>query len=204
MIPPNDLTGLILAGGQGRRMGGRDKGLELLAGRPLVAHVSERFAGQVSELVISANRHPESYRRYGDRVVADQALAGQHGVFHGPLMGLYAGLCAARTPWLLVAPCDTPALPRDFAARLIKGLGDADIAVAHDGQRAHPVIALMRTDLATALGRALDAGKRSVREFYAGRHVAEVGMADCADELVNVNTPADKARLEATLAREAS
>ncbi|WP_311944466.1 molybdenum cofactor guanylyltransferase MobA [Halomonas piscis] len=204
MIPPNDLTGLILAGGEGRRMGGRDKGLELLAGRPLVAHVSERFAGQVSELVISANRHPESYRRYGDRVVADRALNGQRDAFHGPLMGLYAGLRTARTPWLLVAPCDTPALPRDFAARLIEGLGDADIAVAHDGQRVHPVIALTRTDLAQALGQALDAGQRSVREFYTGLKVSTVSMADCADALVNVNTPADKARLEATLAREAS
>ncbi|GAA3894514.1 molybdenum cofactor guanylyltransferase [Halomonas cibimaris] len=198
MISPHDLTGLILAGGQGRRMGGRDKGLERLAGRPLVAHVSERFAGRVSELLISANRHPRCYARYADRVLADQ-----HPGYPGPLAGLYVGLCAARTPWLVVAPCDTPALPDDIAARLIHGLGEADIAVAHDGQRAHPVVALLRTDLSEALGQALDAGERSVSGFYAGHRVRYVAMADSAAGLVNVNTPADKTRLEATRAEEA-
>lgn len=199
MLTPHDLTGLILAGGEGRRMGGRDKGLEPFAGRPLVAHVSERFADQVAELLISANRHIEAYQHYADRVVEDAESD-----FHGPLMGLYRGLCAARTPWLLVAPCDTPTLPHDLATRMIAGLHNADIAVAHDGQRAHPVVALMRTTLADALGQALAAGERSVGGFYASQRVSTVNMADCASGFTNVNTPDDKARLEATLAREAS
>lgn len=199
MITPHDLTGLILAGGEGRRMGGRDKGLERFAGQPLVAHVSECFHGHVAELLISANRHLNAYRHHADRVIEDS-----QGGFHGPLMGLYSGLCAARTPWLLVAPCDTPALPRDLAARMIAGIHDADIAVAHDGQRAHPVVALLRTDMADELHRALDAGERSVARFYAGQRVRSVNMADCAMALTNLNTPADKTRLEAALAREAS
>jgi molybdopterin-guanine dinucleotide biosynthesis protein A len=199
MITPHDLTGLILAGGEGRRMGGRDKGLEPFAGRPLVAHVSERFADQVAELLISANRHIGAYQHYADRVVEDAESD-----FHGPLMGLYRGLCAARSPWLLVAPCDTPTLPHDLATRMIAGLHNADIAVAHDGQRAHPVVALMRTHLADALGQALAAGERSVGGFYAGQRICTVDMADCASGFTNVNTPDDKARLEATLAREAS
>jgi molybdopterin-guanine dinucleotide biosynthesis protein A len=199
MITPHDLTGLILAGGEGRRMGGRDKGLEPFAGRPLVAHVSERFADQVAELLISANRHIGAYQHYADRVVEDAESD-----FHGPLMGLYRGLCAARTPWLLVAPCDTPTLPHDLAARMIAGIHDADIAVAHDGERSHPVVALMRTDIAGALRRALDAGERSVARFYAGQRVRTVNMADCATGLTNLNTPDDKARLEAALAKEAS
>lgn len=199
MITPHDLTGLILAGGEGRRMGGRDKGLEPFANRPLVAHVSERLTGQVAELLISANRHLDAYQRYADRVVADTNAG-----FHGPLMGIYAGLRATRTPWLLVTPCDTPALPSDLVARMIAGLHEADIAVAHDGQRAHPVIALIRTDLADALGRALAAGERSVGGFYAGQRMCTVDMADCALGFTNVNTPDDKARLEATLVKEAS
>jgi molybdopterin-guanine dinucleotide biosynthesis protein A len=199
MITPHDLTGLILAGGKGRRMGGRDKGLELFAGRPLVAHVGERFHGHVAELLISANRHLDAYRPLADRVIEDTDAG-----FYGPLMGLYSGLCAARTPWLLVAPCDTPALPHNLAARMIAGIHDADIAVAHDGERSHPVVALMRTDIAGALRRALDAGERSVARFYAGQRVRTVDMADCATGLANVNTPDDKARLEAALAREAS
>lgn len=199
MITPHDLTGLILAGGEGRRMGGRDKGLEPFAGRPLVAHVRERFNGQVAELLISANRHIEIYQRYADRVVEDAESD-----FQGPLMGLYRGLRAARTPWLLVAPCDTPVLPHNLAARMVAGLQDADIAMAHDGQRAHPVVALMRTSLVDALGQALAAGERSMNGFYAGQRVRTVNMADCASGFTNVNTPDDKARLEALLAREAS
>lgn len=199
MIPAHELTGLILAGGEGRRMGGRDKGLEPFAGCPLVTHVGQRFNGQVAELLISANRHTDTYRLYADRVIEDHCAG-----FNGPLMGLYAGLCAASTPWLLVAPCDTPALPMDLAARLTAGIGAADVAVAHDGERAHPVVALLHTRLAPALRRALDAGERSVAGFYAGQRVATINMADCPAGLTNVNTPDDRARLEATLAREAS
>ncbi|WP_170919511.1 NTP transferase domain-containing protein, partial [Halomonas sp. BC2] len=112
MIATHDLTGMILAGGEGRRMGGRDKGLEPFAGLPLVAHTVKRFDGHVHELMINANRNGDAYALFADRVIADA-----EGGFKGPLMGIYSGLRAARTPWLLVAPCDSPALPHDLVAR---------------------------------------------------------------------------------------
>ncbi|BBM05446.1 hypothetical protein HAALTHF_16430n [Vreelandella aquamarina] len=108
MIAKHELTGMILAGGEGRRMGGRDKGLEPFAGLPLVAHTVKRFEGQVHELVINANRNSDAYALFADRVIEDA-----EGGFKGPLMGIYSGLRAAQTPWLLVAPCDSPcAAPR--------------------------------------------------------------------------------------------
>lgn len=148
MTPQHDVTGLILAGGQGRRMGGRDKGLEPLAGRPLVAHVLDRLAGQLAGVMINANRHLDRYADYGDRLITDL-----EGGYQGPLMGIYSGLRAADTPWVLVVPCDTPALPMDLVPRLVAGLNDCDIAVAHDGERLHPVVALLRTRWPTTWAR---------------------------------------------------
>ncbi len=134
-------------GGEGRRMGGRDKGLEPFSGLPLVAHTVKRFDGHVHELMINANRNGDAYALFADRVIADA-----EGGFKGPLMGIYSGLRAARTPWLLVAPCDSPALPHDLVARMVAGIvtedGMHDIAVAFDGERLHPVVALLRTLLA--------------------------------------------------------
>lgn len=183
MITTSELTGLILAGGQGRRMGWRDKGLEPFAGRPLAAHVRERLAGRVAEVLISANRHAGDYARLGGRVVGDAETG-----FQGPLMGIYSGLRAASTPWLVVVPCDSPALPDDLVPRLVAGVGDADIAVADDGERLHPVVALMRTALADDLAEALAAGERGVRRWY-GRHAwRRVDFSDCPGAFANLNS----------------
>ena len=141
MTPTHDLTGMVLAGGEGRRMGGRDKGLEPFAGLPLVGHVVKRLEGQVAELLINANRNADAYRFFADRVIADLVMDGAEGGFKGPLMGIYSGLRAAKTPWLLVVPCDSPALPDDLVARMVKGIGQHDIAVAFDGDRLHPAAA---------------------------------------------------------------
>ncbi|CAM3300821.1 molybdenum cofactor guanylyltransferase MobA [Halomonas lysinitropha] len=194
MITRDDLTGLILAGGQGRRMGGRDKGLESFAGRPLVAHVRERLAGRVAEVLINANRNAEAYAPLADRVIADA-----EGGFQGPLMGIYSGLCAARTPWLLVTPCDTPALPHDLVDRLVVGVGEGDIAVAFDGERLHPVVALIRTSLAEDLAAALADGERKIDRWYARHAWCRVDVSDCPDAFANLNTDDDKQRLERAL-----
>ncbi|PMS19439.1 molybdenum cofactor guanylyltransferase MobA [Trinickia dabaoshanensis] len=169
------ITGLVLAGGRGTRMGGLDKGLQLLAGVPLAAHVVERIAPQADALLISANRHLDDYARlgapHGARVITDASAD-----FPGPLAGLLAGLRACSTELLLCAPCDTPCLPSDLAARLLAALDaeQADVAVAGTADGAghielHPVIALVRRALADDLAAYLNAGERKVRTWY-GRH----------------------------------
>ncbi|RUR35345.1 molybdenum cofactor guanylyltransferase MobA [Vreelandella populi] len=195
MIPAQSITGLVLAGGEGRRMGGRDKGLEPFAGLPLVAHVMQRFEGQVSELLINANRNLDGYALLGARVISDA-----EGGFKGPLMGIYSGLRAASTPWLLVAPCDSPALPRDLVARMVTGIGEHDIGVAYDGERLHPVVALLRTTLADDLAAALAEGERKIDRWYARHSWCRVDMSDCPEAFANLNTEEEKHHLELSLA----
>lgn len=188
----DELTGLILAGGQGRRMGGVDKGLVAFRGRPLVAHVRDRLLGRVAELLINANRSEGDYAPLADRVIGDA-----EGGYQGPLMGIYSGLRAARTPWLVVAPCDTPSLPRELVPRLLAGRGDADIAVAWDGERLHPVVALIRTALADDLAAALADGERKIDRWYARHTWCRVDFSDCPEAFANLNTDDDRRRLEA-------
>ncbi|GAA0570303.1 molybdenum cofactor guanylyltransferase MobA [Halomonas salifodinae] len=190
--PRHLMTGLILAGGQGRRMGGVDKGLVDFAGRPLVAHARGPLEGRVAELLINANRHREAYAAWADRVIMDR-----EGGYQGPLMGIWSGLCAATTPWVVVVPCDSPGLPVDLLDRLWAGRGDAAIATAHDGERDHPVVALIRRDLAEDLGRALAEGERKIDRWYARHAWVRVDFADCPGAFANLNTPEEKRRLEA-------
>lgn len=196
MITRNDLTGLILAGGQGRRMGGRDKGLEPFAGHPLVVHVRERLTGHVGEVLINVNRNSEAYAPLADRVIQDA-----EGGFQGPLMGIYSGLRAASTPWLVVVPCDSPALPHDLVDRLVSAVGaDAcDIGVAFDGERLHPVVALIRTSLVEDLAQALADGERKIDRWYARHAWCRVDVSDCPEAFANLNTDDDKQRLERAL-----
>ena len=178
------LTGLVLAGGRGTRMGGLDKGLQPLAGEPLALHVARRIASQVDTLLISANRHLDGYAQIGAafhaRIVEDAS-----GDFPGPLAGLLAGLRATSTELLLCVPCDTPALPTDLASRLLAALdaARADVAVAATVDQKghislHPVVALVRATLADDLAAYLDAGERKVRTWYARHKQVEVPFAD--------------------------
>ncbi len=185
-------TGLILAGGRARRMGGEDKGLLKLAGRPMVAHVIERLRPQVDALLINANRNLEAYEALGAPVVPDRLPD-----FGGPLAGMDAGLAAARTGYLVVVPCDSPYLPADLVARLREALesAGAELAVAHDGERAHPVFCLLRTMLGASLERALAEGERKIDRWYARHRVVEADFSDQPQAFANVNTPEDRARL---------
>lgn len=199
MIPTQEITGMILAGGEGRRMGGRDKGLEPFAGLPLVAHAVKRLEGRVGELLINANRNADAYRFFADRVIADLVMDGADGGFKGPLMGIYSGLRAANTPWLLIVPCDSPALPDNLVARLVAGIGDHDIGVAFDGERLHPVVALLRTSLADDLALVLAEGERKIDRWYARHSWCKVDMSDCPDAFANLNTEEEKLHLEKVL-----
>lgn len=177
------ITGLVLAGGQGRRMGGVDKGLQLLHGKPMAQWALERLAPQVDELLINCNQNLEAYARFGHRLVADEV-----GGFAGPLAGLHAGLKAATHPLVVTVPCDSPFLAPDLVARLKAGLGEHDLAVARTGARAHPVFSLVRKQVLGNLEQFLAGGGRKIDAWYASLKAIEVNFDDEADAFRNINT----------------
>lgn len=190
MAGSTGISGVVLAGGLGRRMGG-DKGLQLLHGRPLAGWACARLAPQVDDLSINANEHPERYAALGYPVIGDRI-----GGFAGPLAGLHAALVAATHDLVAVVPCDSPGLPDDLVARLRDGLvqAAADIAVARCGDRVHPVFCLARRSLAPALEAYLASGERRVGAWLAIVRSVEVPFDDCPEAFENLNTPADLAR----------
>jgi molybdenum cofactor guanylyltransferase len=177
------ISGIVLAGGQGRRMGGVDKGLQLLHGQPMVAHVLSRFRPQVAEVVINANQNVEAYAEFGHRVIGDE-LSG----FAGPLAGLHAGMKAAMHPVVVTVPCDSPFLPADLVARLQAALDDNDLAVAKTGDRSHPVFAMVRTRFRENLEAFLASGGRKIDAWYGALKFIEVRFDDEADAFRNINT----------------
>ena len=185
MIPRSEITGIVLAGGQGRRMGGVDKGLVAFRGAPMVAAVIERLAPQVGAIGVNANQNALAYAAFGHPVVADAV-----GGFAGPLAGLHAGLAAATTSHAVTVPCDSPFLPRDLVSRLAKGLAEAgaDLAVARTHDQPHPVFALVRTELRPHLQAFLDGGGRKIDAWYASLAVVEVAFDDEAEAFANINT----------------
>ena len=193
------VTGLILAGGQGRRMGGVDKGLVDFGGESLTARVLARLRPQVGAVLINANRHADRYAALGCPVIPD-AL----GDSPGPLAGMAAGLAATQTEWLLTVPCDSPLLPDDLCARLLTSAAaeDAEIAIATDGARAHPVFALLRRSLAGSLEAFLAGDERKILRWMSRHRLLEVSFADCPERFVNVNTPAELAALVDRMARD--
>ncbi len=183
-MPDEHITGLILAGGLGRRMGGRDKGLQPFRGRPMAAWAIERLAPQVDALLINANQNLEAYAAFGYPVVPDR-IAG----FAGPLAGLHTGLLASETPLLVTAPCDSPFLPDDLVEKLNAALvaAGADIAVAKTGDQPHPVFSLVRREVLGGLTSFLEAGGRKVDAWYAALKVVEVPFAE-ERAFANINT----------------
>ncbi|VVE29390.1 molybdenum cofactor guanylyltransferase MobA [Pandoraea pneumonica] len=196
-IARDAITGLILAGGRGQRMGGRDKGLQLYDGRPLAAHVLARLAPQVGAVLISANRNHAAYSALGADVVSDETQD-----FAGPLAGMLSGLRAAKTEYVLTAPCDSPLLPDDLALRLTAALIEsaqssptasanpshsagmapppltvtAAYAVTSEGP--HPVFALLHRSLADDLAATLAAGEHRVRAWLARHKAVQVHFGD--------------------------
>jgi len=177
------VTGIVLAGGQGRRMGGVDKGLQPLNGRPMVAWAIERLAPQVDEILVNANQNADAYAKLGHRVVPDSV-----GGFAGPLAGLHAGLRAAANPLAVTVPCDSPFLPLDLVSRLRSLLNGRDLAVAKTGAQPHPVFALVRKSVLPHLERFLEGGGRKIDAWYATLSVVEVSFDDQPDAFRNINT----------------
>ncbi|OGA03269.1 MAG: molybdenum cofactor guanylyltransferase MobA [Betaproteobacteria bacterium RIFCSPLOWO2_02_FULL_62_17] len=199
MSTKQGVCGLILAGGQGRRMGGVDKGLQALRGRPMVQWVLERLSPQVDEILINANQNLDAYGALGYPVIAD-TLQETDGGFAGPLAGLHAGLEHCAHPLLASVPCDSPFLPADLIARLRSALETkgAQLAVARTGAQAHPVFALMRREVRAHLGEFLSRGGRRIDTWYATLAVADVAFDDEAGAFSNINTRAELRVHEAT------
>lgn len=179
------VSGLILAGGQGRRMGGVDKGLQLLRGRPMLAWVLDRFGPQVSEVLISANQNLDRYATFGPRVLPDEI-----GGFAGPLAGLERAMSAANYELVATAPCDSPFLPEDLVSRLHRHLEaeSAQLAVARTGAQSHPVFCLCRRSLHPHLRAFLASGGRKIDAWYADLRVVEVAFDDEEAAFSNINT----------------
>jgi len=182
------VTGIVLAGGQGRRMGGVDKGLQPLRGRPMVAWVIERFAPQVDEILINANQNLERYGALGHRVIPDEIRG-----YAGPLAGLHRGLTETAHDLVATVPCDSPFLPNDLVARLRTALEQkqSEIAVARTGDQPHPVFCLCRKSVLPGLTAFLAGGGRKIDAWYANLKVAEVAFDDNPGAFSNVNTEAE-------------
>ena len=210
MIPRSAITGLVLAGGRGTRMGGVDKGLQIFRGQALAAHAMERLATQVGPLAINANRHREAYAAIGAPVWPDDAGSD----YPGPLAGFLAGLENCETEWLATVPCDAPLFPLNLIARLAAavesraaGLAFASThssthassptsAVDRATQRAQPVFCLMRRALAPSLREYLRAGgSRQVEAWVRSVGGTDVSFADAA-AFANANTAAELERLQ--------
>lgn len=195
----DEVTGLILAGGRATRMGGVDKGLQLLNGDAMVMHVLRRLQPQVGSVLINANRHLDDYAQFGVPVCMDQIEG-----FAGPLAGVHAGLAQCRTPYLVTVPCDSPMLPDDLVTRLSMAMerDDSDVAVAVTGPREslqrHPVFILVKTALLPRLQDFLAGGGRKVDEWLGTLNCAEASFDDEA-AFANVNTAAHLADMERRL-----
>lgn len=194
--PREQITGLVLAGGRGSRMGGLDKGLQLHQGLPLARHALQRLAPQVGALLVNANRNLGLYAALGATLCPD-ALPDHP----GPLAGLAAGLAQCGTPYLVSVPCDCPNFPADLVARLADALArdDAEIAMAatvEGGQlRSQPVFCLVRHSLQTSLLAFLHGGQRKVGDWVA-MHRSVVVPFDEAAAFFNANTPQDLQQLQ--------
>ena len=191
-IQTSNITAVILAGGQGRRMGGKDKGLLDFGGRLLIEILIEILQKQVPNIAINANRNQSRYESYGYPVIADQLED-----FQGPLAGFASAMSALETDYILTLPCDSPQLADDYVERFIQAqdASGASICVAHDGERLQPVYALLDTGLLNSLVLFLRDGERKIDRWYAQYDFAEVDFSDRRTMFQNINTPEDRDRM---------
>lgn len=197
-FPREAITGVILAGGRGQRMGGEDKGLVTLNGLPMVHYVARVLKPQVGTLLINANRNLEAYARIGECPVVPDMV----GDFAGPLAGMASAMEKAQSSYLLTAPCDAPLIAESLAERLYRALRrqDAQISVAHDGRRMQPVFALIECGLLPSLLAFLHGGKHKIDLWYAQHRLASADLSDSVGTFLNINTQWEREALEARLA----
>ena len=184
-MPTNtqNITAVILAGGQSSRLGGLDKGLVKLNKVPLVKLLIDRIQPQVSNIIISANRNLKSYSDFGFPVYEDDISD-----FAGPLAGILKALQQCQNEWLLAVPADSPFIPRDLAQRLSENIMDNKVVIPHDGKFLHPTFALIHKSLASSLESFLQQGERKARVWMQQQVHTVVDFSDQADAFININT----------------
>jgi len=195
-ILKKDITGVILAGGQARRMQGQDKGLILLNDKPMIEYVIEILKPQVGVLLINANRNHDQYAKHGFDIISDE-LSG----YCGPLAGMASSLNKTETVYMLTAPCDSPFIPDDLVQRLITSLEskNADISVAHNGERMQPVFCLMKKELLPSMNDFLNQGERKIDKWFNQHALAIADFSDIPKTFDNLNTLEDIKAVESTL-----
>lgn len=200
-FPTRQTAGVILAGGQARRMGGHDKGLLELNGQPMVNHIRSILQPQVDSLFINANRNQARYAR----LTCCPLISDHIGHFAGPLAGMACALSYSTMPYLAAVPCDSPFLAPDLVTRLHTALHeqDADIAVARYGEKLQPVFVLLSRHLLGSLVDFLEQGGRKIIDWYFQHRVAEVDFSDRPLMFENINTPEEKTRIEQQLRQSA-
>ncbi len=195
-IPDTDICALVLAGGRGSRMGGQDKGLITVAGKPVIEHVLERLRPQLGTILISANRNLDRYASYGYPIVRDH-----NNDFPGPLAGIAAGFDACRNDWLLCLPVDAPLLDAHYAQRMKTAVQDSgsDAALATLNGRPEPVFCLLHRCHRPALQDYLAGGKRAVQGWLHEIGAQAVDFSDCPEQFMNLNLEQDQLELETRL-----
>ena len=192
MSGQNKVSGVVLAGGQARRMQQQDKGLVTFKGRPLISYALAVISPLTAELFISANRNLPAYREFGYPVLSDLTQT-----FDGPLAGILAAMQAAQHPVLLVTPCDSPLLETAHLQRLLTALtAQHDISVAYDGARLHPVMMAVRTELRHSLQDYLGSGERKLQNWLQLHRTARADFSDAPQACANINSLAELALFE--------
>ncbi len=189
MPSPDKTSWVILAGGEARRMGGKDKGLLALAGKDMIEHVYHNLRLQTRDISINANRNTERYACYG------QVFKDKLSTRPGPLGGIHAAFEQLNNEWIGFVPCDCPHLPVDLVARMTRACDDStDIAVAHDGTRFQPVVALINRRIKPKLNNFLADGGRKIMLLYKSCNLVSVDFSDTPHAFINLNTPEELAQ----------
>ncbi len=190
------ITGVALAGGQARRMGGVDKGLLKLNNKAMIEYVLDALKSQVNYVVINANRNHDIYEKYGYPIVSDE-LEG----FCGPLAGFASAMKVIDTEFMLTVPCDSPFVPEDLVVRLYSKLQgqNADISVAHSGDRLQPVFSLIKKELNDSVSDYLSKGGRKIDRWFEQHKMVVTDFSDKPETFLNINTPDDMAGIEKKL-----
>lgn len=188
------ITGVILAGGLGRRMNNQDKGLINYKDRPMVSYAIAALTTVADQAIINANRNQEQYRQFGLPVVADQTDS-----FDGPLAGVLTAMIHAETDILVVMPCDSPLIKAEHLQKLLatRAESDADVAVAFDGERLHPVFLAIKTSLKISLQDYLASGQRKADHWLEQQKMVKADFSNGPEIFANINTLTELSELEA-------
>ncbi len=184
MLQPKQTSWVILAGGQARRMGGKDKGFVLFQDKPLIEHALDTLTSQTDQIAINANRSIEEYSRYG------VTFPDQFSEYPGPLAGMHSGLVNMNSDWVGFIPCDSPNLPSNLVSLLCNAVKeDTDIVVAHDGEYMQPVVTLMHKRIIPKIDAFLARGDRKIILLYKECNTVFADFSDYPNAFINLNSP---------------